>query len=81
MALAFLRKYQRDVLLKALLGVVIVGFVLVYIPMFVQGNAAGRADEVGRVGDLPISATEYQRLYSQQRRRYEAYGMDAATVS
>jgi peptidyl-prolyl cis-trans isomerase D len=78
MALAFLRKYQRDVLLKALLGIVIVGFVLVYIPMFVQGSAAGRADEVGRVGDIPISATEYQRIYSQQRRRFESYGMDAA---
>src|SRR5438132_13088148 len=67
MALAFLRKYQRDVMLKALLGVVIVGFVLVYIPMFVQGNTAGRADEVGRVADMPISATEFQQSYVRQR--------------
>jgi peptidyl-prolyl cis-trans isomerase D len=71
MALAFLRRYQRDVMLKALLAVIIVGFVLVYIPPFLQGNTAGHGDEVGRVGDLGISATEFQRNYVRQRSQYE----------
>src|SRR3954454_12913496 len=71
MALAFLRRYQRDVMLKALLAVIIVGFVLVYIPPFLQGNTPGHGDEVGRVGDLGISAVEYQRNYTRQRSQYE----------
>src|SRR5690348_12765227 len=71
MALAFLRRYQRDVMLKALLAVIIVGFVLVYIPPFLQGNTASRGDEVGRVGDLGIPAAEYQRIYVRQRSQYE----------
>ena len=48
MALAFLRRYQRDVMLKALLAVIIVGFVLVYIPPFLQGNTPGHGQPGGR---------------------------------
>lgn len=71
MALAFLRRHSRDVLLRALLGVVVVTFALAYVPNFLQGNAAGKLDEVGRVGDLPISGVEFQRAYQRQKSQYE----------
>ena len=70
MALAFLRQHQRW--FHVLLAVVILGFILAYIPMFTDSTAIGGAsEEVGRVGELPITAREFQTAYLQLRSRYE----------
>lgn len=78
MALAFLRQHQRW--FHVLLGLVILGFIF-FGPttMFTDPTAAGSSgEEVGRVGDLPISAREYQRTYSrlkdQAQRMYSQSG-------
>jgi peptidyl-prolyl cis-trans isomerase D len=69
MALAFLRRHQRW--FHVLLGLVILGFIVFYIPMFTDTAVGGANEEVGRVGDLPITAREYQTRYSRLRNRYE----------
>ena len=75
MALAFLRQHQRW--FHVLLGLVILGFI-VFGPttMFTDSMVAGSAgEEVGRVGELPISAREYEREYNRLRAQYESmYG-------
>ena len=71
MALAFLRRHQRY--FHVLLGVVILGFI-VFGPttMFTDTGMAGTgAEEVGRVGELPITAQEFQSAYVRLRNRYE----------
>jgi peptidyl-prolyl cis-trans isomerase D len=69
MALAFLRRHQRW--FHVLLGLVILGFIFVYIPSFRNAAAGGDDSDVGRVAELPITAREYQTAYQRLRSRYE----------
>jgi peptidyl-prolyl cis-trans isomerase D len=69
MALAFLRRHQRW--FHVLLGIVILGFIFVYIPMFQDASAGGASEEVGRVAETPITAMEYQTALMRLRGRYE----------
>jgi peptidyl-prolyl cis-trans isomerase D len=69
MALAFLRRHQRW--FHVLLGFVILGFIVFYIPMFRDAAAGAASEEVGRVADLPITAQEYQAAYTLRRSQYE----------
>ena len=69
MALAFLRRHQRW--FHVLLGAVILGFIVFYIPMFTDTAVGGANEEVGRVGTLPITAREFQTAYQRLKNRYE----------
>ena len=53
--------------LKWILAVVVLTFVLVYVPQFLdRGNGAGPGDVVATVNGRPIPANVYQRVYTQQ---------------
>jgi peptidyl-prolyl cis-trans isomerase D len=53
--------------LKWILAVVVLTFVLVYVPQFLdRGNGAGPSDVVATVNGRPIPANVYQRVYAQQ---------------
>lgn len=53
--------------LKWILAVVVLTFVLVYVPQFLdKGTGAGPGDVVATVNGRPIPATVYQRVYTQQ---------------
>jgi peptidyl-prolyl cis-trans isomerase D len=71
MALALMRRHRRW--LFAFLWVVIIAFVILYIPPLLRGTdeAGGGGVEMGKVGELPISQTEFQRSYLRQRQVYE----------
>lgn len=69
MALGFMRRHRRW--LYVFLWVVILGFVVFYIPAF-QGSDEGTPSEaLGFVGGTPISVGEFQRAYLQRRQLYE----------
>jgi len=69
MALGYMRRHRRW--LYVFLWVVILGFIVFYIPAF-QGSDEGTPNEaVGFVGGLPISVREFQRAYQQRRQLYD----------
>jgi peptidyl-prolyl cis-trans isomerase D len=71
MALALMRRHRRW--LFAFLWVVIIAFVILYIPPLLRGTdeAGVGGVEMGKVGELPISQTEFQKSYLRQRQVYE----------
>jgi peptidyl-prolyl cis-trans isomerase D len=69
MALAFLRRHQRW--FHVLLGLVILGFIVFYIPILRDAAMGSTAEEVGRVADRPITVREFQTAYQRMRRYYE----------
>src|SRR6185436_19367305 len=63
--------------LKWSLGLVVLAFVIFYIPDFLRGNAAGAAlgDTVATVQGREITAGEFRRAYEAQLQAYRnAYG-------
>jgi peptidyl-prolyl cis-trans isomerase D len=70
MALALMRRHRRW--LYVFLWLVILAFIILYIPAFQKGQEAGTPGEtVVSVGGLPISVGEMQRAYQRQRQVYE----------
>jgi len=70
MALAFMRRQKWW--LKYLLGLVVVSFIILYIPALIGTDGGGTPGEVlAEVGKMPITAAEYRRLYYSQLRRLE----------
>ncbi|MCU0241617.1 MAG: peptidylprolyl isomerase, partial [Vicinamibacteria bacterium] len=69
MALGFFRRHRQW--LYAFLWIVILAFVVLYVPAF-QGDQEGSPGEtLGRVGTLTITVNEYQKLYAERRQMYE----------
>jgi peptidyl-prolyl cis-trans isomerase D len=63
--------------LKWSLGLVVLAFVIFYIPDLMQGTDAGAAsgDTIARVDGRPITAGEFRRMYQAQLQAYRsAYG-------
>ena len=63
--------------LKWSLGLVVLAFVIFYIPDLMQGTDAGAAsgDTIARVEGRPITAGEFRRMYQAQLQAYRsAYG-------
>lgn len=81
MALGFMRRHRRW--LYGFLWLVILAFIVLYVPAF-QGAGAGSPGEVlASVGGLPITVGEFQRLYYRHRQLYERLyqgRMDAAAL-
>lgn len=69
MALGFMRRHRRW--LYAFLWVVILGFIVFYIPAFTGVDAGSPGERVGSVGGVPITAGEFQKAYLQRRQLYE----------
>jgi peptidyl-prolyl cis-trans isomerase D len=69
MALGFMRRHRRW--LYAFLWVVILGFIVFYIPAFRSVDAGSPGEAVGIVEGVPITAGEFQRAYQQRRQMYE----------
>lgn len=64
-----MRRHRRW--LYAFLWVVILGFIVFYIPAFTGVDAGSPGEAVGSVGGVPITAGEFQRAYLQRRQLYE----------
>jgi peptidyl-prolyl cis-trans isomerase D len=69
MALGFMRRHRRW--LYVFLWVVIAAFIILYIPAFRSADAGSPNEAVAEVGGEPISASEFQRAYQEQRSRIE----------
>jgi len=69
MALHYFRRHRRW--LYAFLWIVILGFIVFYIPAFRSVDAGSPGEVLGSVGGAPISAAEFQRAYLQRRQLYE----------
>jgi peptidyl-prolyl cis-trans isomerase D len=70
------RMRKRIGWLKWILGLVILAFIVFYVPDFLrQTDAAGPAEVVATVGDQSITVGEYRRAYQAQMAAYQrAYG-------
>ncbi len=68
MALAAMRRHRRW--LYGFLWLVILAFVILYVPALQDEGQGTPAETVVSVGGLKISAGEYQRAYSRQRQLY-----------
>jgi peptidyl-prolyl cis-trans isomerase D len=69
MALAVMRRHRRW--LFVFLWLVILAFIILYIPAFRAADTGSPGEAVGRVGDLPITTGEFQKAYLRQRQMYE----------
>jgi peptidyl-prolyl cis-trans isomerase D len=70
MALGFMRRHRRW--LYGFLWVVILAFIILYIPAFTRDDEQGLGRTVAQVGDEKISLGEYQRSYARQRQMYQS---------
>ena len=71
MALDFLRRHQqrKSLFLVIPLVLILLSFIAFYFP---QATPAGsRGEQIGSVGDVPITLGEFQRAYLSRRRFYE----------
>ena len=68
MALAAMRRHRRW--LYGFLWLVILAFIILYVPALTDEGQGTPAETVVSVGGLPVSAGEYQRAYSRQRQFY-----------
>ena len=68
MALAAMRRHRRW--LYGFLWLVILAFVILYVPALQDQGQGTPAETVVSVGGLPVSVGEYQRAYSRQRQFY-----------
>jgi peptidyl-prolyl cis-trans isomerase D len=69
MSLGFMRRHRRW--LFGFLWLVIAAFIILYIPAFDPGNAAGPGAVLAEVGDLQITVGEYNRAFLRQREIYQ----------
>jgi peptidyl-prolyl cis-trans isomerase D len=70
MALGFMRRHRRW--LYGFLWVVIITFILLYIPAFTGQQDVGLGAPVAEVADRKISVGEFQRSYLRQRQMYQS---------
>jgi peptidyl-prolyl cis-trans isomerase D len=70
MALGFMRRHRRW--LNISLGLVILAFIILYIPAFTGMNDQGAGATLVEVGTLPITVSEYQKAYLRQREMYQS---------
>lgn len=68
MALAAMRRHRRW--LYGFLWIVILAFVILYIPALSDEQQGTPGETLASVGGLPISSGEYQRAYARQRQFY-----------
>jgi hypothetical protein len=66
MALAVMRRHRRW--LFVFLWLVIAAFIILYIPAFRAADTGIPGEAIGKVGDLPITAAEFQKVYSGSAR-------------
>ena len=78
MALGFMRRH-RD-WLKYMLLLVVLAFIILYIPAFQDAGMGDGGQIVARVGDENITVNEFQRMWMVQRQRMTAGGMDPAMM-
>jgi len=78
MALGFMRRH-RD-WLKYMLLLVVVAFIILYIPAFQDADTSGPGEVVARVGDEKITVSEFQRVWMSERQRMTKGGMDPAML-
>jgi peptidyl-prolyl cis-trans isomerase D len=81
MALGYMRRHRRW--LYVFLWVVILGFIVFYIPAFQGSDEGAPGEAIGFVGGVPIGVAEFQRAYIQRRQMYEQLyqgRMDAAML-
>lgn len=69
MALGFMRRHRRW--LYVFLWIVILGFIVFYIPMISSLQESGPSEPLAEVGGRTIRADDFQRAYFQQRQRLE----------
>lgn len=60
------RMRRHKAWLKWSLGIVVVAFVFLYVPQFLDSQAAGSADAIATVNGHKVTAMVFQRAYSQQ---------------
>ena len=70
MALGFMRRHRRW--LNISLGLVILAFIILYIPAFTGMEEQGAGATLVEVGTLPITVSEYQKAYLRQREMYQS---------
>jgi peptidyl-prolyl cis-trans isomerase D len=70
MALGFMRRHRRW--LFGFLWLVILAFIILYIPAFTRDDEQGLALTVAQVGGQKITLGEYQRSYQRQRQMYQS---------
>jgi len=70
MALGFMRRHRRW--LYGFLWLVIITFILLYIPAFTDQQDVGLGAPVAEVADRKISVGEFQRSYLRQRQMYQS---------
>jgi peptidyl-prolyl cis-trans isomerase D len=70
MALGFMRRHRRW--LFGFLWLVIIAFIILYIPAFAPDEEQGLALTVAQVADRKITLGEYQRSYLRQRQMYQS---------
>ena len=70
MALGFMRRHRRW--LNISLGLVILAFIILYIPAFTGMDEQGAGATLVEVGTLPITVAEYQKAYLRQREMYQS---------
>jgi peptidyl-prolyl cis-trans isomerase D len=70
MALGFMRRHRRW--LFGFLWLVILAFIILYIPAFEGDDQQGLALTVAQVADEKITLGEYQRSYQRQRQMYQS---------
>ncbi len=68
MALAAMRRHRRW--LYGFLWLVILAFIILYVPALTDQGTGTAAETVVSIGGLPVSVAEYQRAYSRQRQFY-----------
>ncbi len=76
MALAFMRRHRKW--LFVFLWLVILAFIILYIPAFQDADASSPAAAVAEVGGEPITVGEFERAYRRQRAAYAQ--VDEATL-
>ena len=69
MALGYMRRHRRW--LYGFLWLVIITFILLYIPAFTEQEDVGLGAPVAEVADRKISVGEFQRSYLRQRQMYQ----------
>lgn len=78
MALGFMRRHRGW--LKYMLLLVVLAFIILYIPAFQDADAGGPGEVVARVGGEAVTAAEFQRAYLRERQRLAGGGMDPAML-
>src|SRR4029450_5693595 len=68
MALAAMRRHRRW--LYGFLWIVILAFVILYVPALTDGGQGTPAETLVEVGGLRVSLGEYQRAYNRQKQYY-----------